>query len=76
QVYAWLWAANRPGDSLALQHPDWYAVNRIGKSCHAPQDRPFVEYYQFLCPNSRGHAPTCWQRWTNLPPCPESSAYN
>ncbi|MBR7108759.1 MAG: carbohydrate-binding family 9-like protein, partial [Akkermansia sp.] len=47
QVYAWLWAANRPGDSLALQHPDWYAVNRIGKSCHAPQDRPFVEYYQF-----------------------------
>ncbi|MBQ9096270.1 MAG: hypothetical protein IJY53_08030 [Akkermansia sp.] len=54
QVYAWLWAANRPGDSLALQHPDWYAVNRIGKSCHAPQDRPFVEYYQFLCPNSPG----------------------
>lgn len=52
QVYAWLWAANRPGDEIALQHPDWYAVNRHGKSCHAPQDRPFVEYYQFLCPNS------------------------
>ncbi|MBE6417131.1 MAG: hypothetical protein E7033_01540 [Akkermansiaceae bacterium] len=51
QVYAWLWAANRPGDAIALQHPHWYAVNRIGKSCHAPQDRPFVEYYQFLCPN-------------------------
>ena len=52
QVYAWLWATNRPGDEIALQHPDWYAVNRHGKSCHAPQDRPFVEYYQFLCPNS------------------------
>ncbi len=51
QVYAWLWAVNRPGDETALQHPDWYAVNRLGKSCHAPQDRPFVEYYQFLCPN-------------------------
>ncbi len=51
QVYAWLWAVNRPGDATALQHPDWYAVNRHGKSCHAPQDRPFVEYYQFLCPN-------------------------
>ena len=51
QVYAWLWAVNRPGDETALQHPDWYAVNRHGKSCHAPQDRPFVEYYQFLCPN-------------------------
>ena len=51
QVYAWLWAVNRPGDEIALQHPEWYAVNRHGKSCHAPQDRPFVEYYQFLCPN-------------------------
>lgn len=52
QVYAWLWAVNRPGDTTALQHPEWYAVNRLGKSCHAPQDRPFVEYYQFLCPNN------------------------
>ncbi len=52
QVYAWLWAVNRPGDDIALQHPHWYAVNRNGKSCHAPHDRPFVEYYQFLCPNS------------------------
>ncbi len=54
QVIAWLWATNRPGDETALRHPDWYAVNRHGKSCHAPQDRPFVEYYQFLCPNAEG----------------------
>lgn len=54
QVYAWLWALNRPQDTTALQHPDWYAVSRHGKSCHAPADRPFVEYYQFLCPNSEG----------------------
>ena len=52
QVYAWLWALNRPGDTTALQHPDWYAVNRHGLSCHAPEDRPFVEYYQFPCPNN------------------------
>ncbi len=52
QVYAWLWALNRPQDATALQHPDWYAVNRLGKSCHRPTDRPYVEYYQFLCPNS------------------------
>lgn len=54
QVYAWLWALNRPQDTTALQHPDWYAVNRHGKSCHAPADRPYVEYYQFLCPTSEG----------------------
>ncbi|MBQ7023829.1 MAG: carbohydrate-binding family 9-like protein [Akkermansia sp.] len=52
QVYAWLWALNRPQDATALQNPPWYAVNRLGKSCHAPADRPYVEYYQFLCPNN------------------------
>ena len=52
KVYAWLWTLNRPQDLTALQHPEWYAVNRHGKSCHAPNDRPFVEYYQFLCPNN------------------------
>lgn len=51
RVFAWLWTLNRPGDPAALQHPDWYAVNAAGKSCHPPQDRPFVDYYQFLCPN-------------------------
>lgn len=50
QVYAWLWALNRPQDPTALQHPDWYAVNREGKSCHTAPNRPYVKYYQFLCP--------------------------
>ncbi len=53
RVFAWLWALNRPGDATALQHPEWYAVNAEGKSCHQPGDRPFVEYYQFLCPNNK-----------------------
>ncbi len=51
QVYAWMWALNRPGDANALQHADWYVVNRRGVSAHARENRPYVDYYQFLCPN-------------------------
>lgn len=51
EVYAWLWALNRPMDSEPPRHPDWFAVNAQGKSCHREKDRPFVSYYQFLCPN-------------------------
>lgn len=50
-VIAWIWALNQPGNSEALAHPDWYAVSRDGKSCHKEGARPFVDYYQFLCPN-------------------------
>ena len=53
KAFAWLWALNRPGDETALLHPEWYAVNAEGKSCHEPQHRPFVDYYQFLCPNNK-----------------------
>lgn len=50
KTVAWVWSLNRPDDAVALQHPDWYAVSAEGKSCHAEADRPFVPYYQFLCP--------------------------
>ncbi|WP_242084362.1 putative glycoside hydrolase [Aestuariivivens sediminis] len=56
QVHAWIMAMNRPGDSIALQHPDWYVVSRDGKSCF--DTRPYVDYYQWLCPTreaSRNH---------------------
>lgn len=56
EVHAWLMAMNRPGDAVALQHPDWYAVNRNGESCF--DSRPYVDYYQWLCPTrkeSRDH---------------------
>lgn len=56
EVHAWIMAMNRPGDSVALQHPDWYAVSRDGKSCH--DTRPYVDYYQWMCPSrkeSTGH---------------------
>ncbi len=56
EVHAWIMAMNRPGDSTALQHPDWYAVSRDGNSTH--DTRPYVDYYQWLCPTreeSRNH---------------------
>lgn len=56
EVHAWIMAMNRPDDSVALQHPEWYAVSREGKSCY--DTRPYVDYYQWLCPTreaSRQH---------------------
>jgi uncharacterized lipoprotein YddW (UPF0748 family) len=56
RVHAWIMAMNRPGDSVALQHPEWYAVSKEGKSCF--DTRPYVDYYQWLCPTreaSRNH---------------------
>ncbi|WBL22860.1 family 10 glycosylhydrolase [Zunongwangia sp. HRR-M8] len=50
EVHAWLMTMNRPGDSVALQHPDWYQVSRSGKS--AFDDRPYVDYYQWLSPSN------------------------
>jgi uncharacterized lipoprotein YddW (UPF0748 family) len=55
-VHAWIMTMNRPGDSEALQHPEWYAVSKDGNSCY--DTRPYVDYYQWLCPNreeSRNH---------------------
>lgn len=51
EVHAWIMAMNRPGDTVALQHPDWYAVSRDGKSCF--DTRPYVNYYQWMCPTRK-----------------------
>lgn len=56
KVHAWMWAVNRPGDTVAQKHPEWYMVSRDGKSCF--DTRPYVNYYQWLCPTrpeSRNH---------------------
>ncbi|MGB0881176.1 MAG: putative glycoside hydrolase [Polaribacter sp.] len=55
-VHAWIMAMNRPGDTIALKHPEWYIVSRNGKSCF--DTRPYVNYYQWICPTreaSRNH---------------------
>lgn len=51
ETIAWFWSLNRPEDQTALKHPEWYAVSVEGKGCHKESERPFVAYYQFLCPS-------------------------
>ncbi len=47
EAHLWKWTMNR--HELLKVHPDWYAVNRLGKSC---QNSPaYVDYYRFLCPS-------------------------
>lgn len=56
EVHAWIMAMNRPGDSIVRQHPEWYVVSRDGNSAY--DHRPYVDYYEFLCPtreDSRNH---------------------
>ncbi len=48
KVHAWMWTLNRPGDTIANQHPEWYAVNRAGKN--SLEYRAYVDYYQWLSP--------------------------
>ncbi len=50
EVHAWLMTMNRPGDTVALKHPDWYQVSHSGKSSF--DDRPYVDYYQWLSPSN------------------------
>ena len=48
KVHGWMWTLNRPGDTIANKHPDWYAVNRAGKN--SLEYRAYVDYYQWLSP--------------------------
>ena len=56
EVHAWMFTVNRPGDKIAQEHPEWYAVSRDGKSCF--DEPPYVDYYKWMCPTreaSRNH---------------------
>jgi len=48
KVHAWMWTLNRPNDTIANQHPEWYAVNRNG--VNSLDYRAYVDYYQWLSP--------------------------
>lgn len=48
KIHAWMWTLNRPNDTLANKHPDWYAINRAGKN--SLEYRAYVDYYQWLSP--------------------------
>ncbi|MFZ9029201.1 MAG: family 10 glycosylhydrolase, partial [Crocinitomicaceae bacterium] len=52
KIHGWVWTMNRPGDSVARQHPEWYAVNRAGKN--SLEYNAYVGYYQWLSPFSPG----------------------
>ena len=51
-IHAWVWTLNRPGDTTAAKHPEWYAVNRNGDNSY--NYRAYVDYYQWLSPFSAG----------------------
>ena len=48
KIHAWLWTLNRPNDTIANKHPEWYSVNRAGKN--SLEYRAYVDYYQWLSP--------------------------
>lgn len=48
KIHAWMWTLNRPNDTIANKHPEWYAVNRTGKN--SLEYRAYVDYYQWLSP--------------------------
>ncbi|WP_298902522.1 family 10 glycosylhydrolase [uncultured Psychroserpens sp.] len=48
KIHAWMWTLNRPNDTTANKHPEWYAVNRKGKN--SLEYRAYVDYYQWLSP--------------------------
>lgn len=52
RIHGWVWTLNRPGDSIARQHPEWYAVNRNGQN--SLDYNAYVGYYQWLSPFSEG----------------------
>lgn len=64
EVHAWMFTMNRPNDSIALKHPDWYMVSRSGKSCF--DDRPYVDYYQWLSPSHPDARQHIWNLLENL----------
>lgn len=49
EIHSWMWVMNQPGNKEAQAHPEWYAVSREGNS--SLDVRPYVDYYQWLCPN-------------------------
>jgi uncharacterized lipoprotein YddW (UPF0748 family) len=52
KIHGWMWTLNRPDDTIANKHPEWYAVNRAGQ--HSLEYRAYVDYYQWLSPFSPG----------------------
>lgn len=48
-VHAWIWVLHNNSKQLIEAHPDWYVINRLGKS--TVTDPPYVPDYRWLCPS-------------------------
>ncbi|MFT4223668.1 putative glycoside hydrolase [Dysgonomonas sp.] len=49
ELHAWMWTENRGELNLRKAHPEWYMVNRDGKS--VVENKLYGrEHYRFLCP--------------------------
>jgi uncharacterized lipoprotein YddW (UPF0748 family) len=62
-----MWTLNRPGDTIAMKHPDWYAVNRKGQ--HSLEYKAYVNYYQWLSPfhpDARAHVKNNVRKLTQI----------
>ena len=67
KVHAWMWTLNRPNDTIANKHPEWYAVNRAGKN--SLEYRAYVDYYQWLSPfhpEARDHVKSNVLKYTDV----------
>ena len=51
-IHGWIWTMNRPYDKHASNNPNWYSVNKNGDNSY--EYRPYVDYYQWLSPFSKG----------------------
>lgn len=51
ETHIWWWTMNRRDQFIMENHPDWYAINRLGESCH--DKPPYVDYYRWLCPSKK-----------------------
>lgn len=53
ELHAWMWTENRGELNLRKAHPEWYMVNRDGKS--TVENKLYGrEHYRFLCPYHQG----------------------
>ena len=49
EVHAWMFTLNCNVEWVQERHPEWFVVNRKGNSTLV--ERPYVEYYNWLCPS-------------------------
>ena len=49
KIHAWIHTVNVPGDSVAMSHPEWFEVNRVGYNSY--EYDPYVKHYKWLSPS-------------------------